>query len=61
MDNPYQSYETRRPKNYKLRKIKEDGIYVFGGIHAKGDPTNKVRVLKLGAKPIKIITLETSG
>ena len=43
-------------------RIKERGLYIFGG-KSKDDqgPTNKLRVLRIGKKPLDWITLETNG
>ena len=43
-------------------RIKERGLYVFGG-KSKDDqpPTNKIRVLRVGRKPLEWVTLDTTG
>jgi hypothetical protein len=40
------------------QQIKEEGIYVFGGRLSNGEATNKLRILKLGQKPLKWIIPE---
>lgn len=46
----------------KKNKIKEKGIYIFGGkISSSGPINNNIYVIKIGIKPFDIIQLITSG
>ncbi len=46
---------------FKGKKIKEEGVYLFGGKTGTGEITNKLKIIKLGMKPLKIITANTIG
>ena len=50
------------PNKRTFSRIKEKGLYVFGG-KSKDDhkPNNILRVLRIGKKPLEWITLETKG
>ena len=61
MDNPYYPYEIKKSKDKRPIKIKEEGIYIFGGKNNKGQVLNKLKILKLGTKPVKMIFPETHG
>ena len=47
--------------NTSYSKIKEIGIYIFGGIDENRNPTNSLQILKLGTKPAVWITPITLG
>lgn len=44
-----------------FNKIKEEGIYVFGGMDNHQQISNRLRVLKMGCYPLKWIEPETKG
>ncbi len=53
MDNPNFPYEIRKfPGEKRLRRIKEEGIYMFGGKQVDGEASNKLIIVKIGVKPI---------
>ena len=41
--------------------IKEPGVYVFGGLTSDGTPSNSLRILRAGMKPLKWVIPEVSG
>jgi N-acetylneuraminic acid mutarotase len=47
--------------NFSSSGIKEVGIYIFGGIDEKREPTNSLYILKLGSKPAVWLTPSTLG
>lgn len=48
MDNLNFLTEVKKTKDKKLKSVKEDGLYVFGGLLQNSEATNTLRVLKLG-------------
>jgi len=55
LENPYYPYEVKKNKNKRPIKLKEEGIYIFGGAFSNGEATNKLKIIKLGFKPIKYL------
>ena len=46
---------------FKFQKVKEEGVYFFGGQEENGNINNEIRILKIGIKPCKWIIPETKG
>jgi hypothetical protein len=42
-------------------KVKERGIYIFGGKSKYSEQNNNVRVIKIGKRPLEFITLKCEG
>lgn len=59
---PYSIYRTPGdlPSN-RVKKIKFEGIYIFGGINEKKKYCNDVYVIKICRKPVKIIKARIDG
>ncbi len=58
---PYNSYDVIKKRDKVIKRIKEEGIYLFGGRLKNGKASNKLYVLKIGSKPLKWISPETAG
>lgn len=62
MDHYYNPIEYKKDKmKFSLRKIKEEGLYIFGGKTSKGHATNHLKNIKLGSRPLIMSTLHPSG
>lgn len=60
--NLYKAFEADvKFKSNSLNKIKEEGIYLFGGMNEKQTIFNTLRILKLGCYPLKWTEPETKG
>lgn len=58
----YKAFDTDfKTKMNSLNKIKEEGIYLFGGMNEQQAIFNHLKVLKLGSYPLKWIEPETRG
>jgi hypothetical protein len=42
-------------------KIKEEGIYIFGGCSKQGEAQNSLYLLQFGQKPVKMKSIQTMG
>lgn len=45
----------------KPNRIKEEGVYIFGGLNGSGECYEGLTVLKIGQKPVSFIQPETAG
>ncbi|KAL4481097.1 hypothetical protein ABPG72_015052 [Tetrahymena utriculariae] len=61
IENPYYNVEIKKTKDKKVRKVREEGLYVFGGLLQNGEATNQLRVIKLGQKPLKWVVPDVKG
>ena len=55
MENAYYPYEVAKKKNKKPIKVKEEGLYIFGGKSKGNQMSNKLKIIKIGCNPIKIM------
>ncbi|EAR90836.2 kelch motif protein (macronuclear) [Tetrahymena thermophila SB210] len=57
-----QLYKSLEDKNAdKLSRIKEEGVYFFGGVNQSGVTNNRLAILKTDSKPMYFIIPETFG
>lgn len=55
---PEQNGINKRTNNTRIR---EKGIYIFGGKSKYSEQNNNLRVIKIGKKPLEFITLKCEG
>ncbi|EGR30372.1 kelch motif family protein, putative [Ichthyophthirius multifiliis] len=62
MESPYCQLDVKKKKsnNYQ-RRIKEEGIYIFGGLFENSEASDQLRILKIGQKPLFWTFPETNG
>ena len=62
--NPYEYQQILKKGNNgqtPQRNIMEEGIYVFGGKNRNNEPSNRLKILKIGKKPLVWIQPKTVG
>lgn len=59
--HPYEYFQILKKGNNNQRNIMEEGIYVFGGKNKNNEATNRLKILKIGKKPLIWIQPLTSG
>lgn len=53
LENPYFMYNVKKySTERRLRKVREEGVYVFGGKNMAGDAIGTLAVLRVGVKPL---------
>jgi hypothetical protein len=60
MEHPYKAIDVIKGKDVHY-KAKYEGIYLFGGTNQKGEISNKLLVIQLGCRPIKVLEPITMG
>ncbi len=47
--------------SYSNRKLKIEGVYIFGGIDSDRNIKNDLKVLRIGKRPLDFVTIKTKG